>query len=456
MMLRQRSTKYLLLLMSILLLGGVGILARPFLLQTVQYGVTLDGVAIGGLSRQDVKQMLLLWQNNRSHVERKAYYGDQCFLFLDETLEYDLDMDETLKSVFGPTTQRSLPEKIWQSLKIWHQGYAVSTHFRYNDNRLTELVKLWQEKIDRKPKSAVYHWESQTWGQEEPGCRLDVDAVKQLLLERMPYPNETSLVLPVVSEQPHLTLSQVQKEGFHYPRGRFITYFDKSEFNRAANIQLAAEKINGQILYPGQTFSFNQIVGPRDMEHGFKEALEIVGNELVPGIGGGICQVSSTLYNAVLLANLTVKERYNHSKPLTYIPLGRDATVVYGTLDFQFQNTTDSPVLIVAEVLGNRLTVGVVSSEQAEEIVEIVTEEQKVLAPPIVKKPDRILWLGETQLEKQGKPGYEVKTVRIVRNHSQEIKREVLATDRYLPEPTVMKVGLQLPPFAEPFKVRDP
>jgi vancomycin resistance protein YoaR len=210
----------------------------------------------------------------------------------------------------------------------------------------------------------------------------------------------------------------------------------------------AARRINGYILYPGQVFSFNQVVGPRDREHGFKEALEIVDGEFVPGIGGGVCQVSSTLYNAVLLANLAIVERTNHSKPLGYVGLGRDATVAYGALDFKFANDTGAPVVILAEAAKNRLTVGIVGREPLTVAVEIVAADRQVILPAVVKKQDPELYLGETRVDRQGKPGYEVTTLRVVRTGGREIRREVLARDRYQPENTVVKVGARLPPFA--------
>jgi len=199
---------------------------------------------------------------------------------------------------------------------------------------------------------------------------------------------------------------------------------------------------------PGQVFSFNQVVGPRDREHGFKEALEIVDGEFVPGIGGGVCQVSSTLYNAVLLANLPIVERTNHSKPLGYVGLGRDATVAYGARDFKFANNTGAPRVILAETTKNKLTVGIVGREPLAVAVDIVAADRQVIPPAVVKKQDPGLYLGETKVDRQGKPGYEVTTVRVVRAGSREIRREVVARDRYLPENTVVKVGTRLPPFA--------
>lgn len=128
--------------------------------------------------------------------------------------------------------------------------------------------------------------------------------------------------------------------------GRFSTNYSTKNFNRTNNIEIAAKKINGTILFPGETFSYNNALGERTTSAGFLEAGAYVGGVLVNEVGGGICQVSSTLYNSVLLANLEIVERKNHSVPPSYVPLGLDATISWGHIDFKFKNTRKYPIKI--------------------------------------------------------------------------------------------------------------
>lgn len=130
------------------------------------------------------------------------------------------------------------------------------------------------------------------------------------------------------------------------PIGQYTTHFDSSQINRTENIRLAAKALDGKRLAPGERFSFNRSVGERNVEAGFKVAQIIEGDAFVPGLGGGVCQVSSTLYNAVLLAQLDILERHQHSLPVNYVPSGQDATVAYGVLDFRFKNNTGKNLLI--------------------------------------------------------------------------------------------------------------
>lgn len=125
---------------------------------------------------------------------------------------------------------------------------------------------------------------------------------------------------------------------------------------RVQNIELASQKINGMVLLPGETFSFNDTTGDsNDPKAGWQLATVIVGKEFTNGYGGGICQVSSTLYNSVLMAGLQVKERYTHSLPVGYVPEGHDATVSYPELDFRFVNSYDVPVRIGAQIEGGNV-----------------------------------------------------------------------------------------------------
>jgi len=136
---------------------------------------------------------------------------------------------------------------------------------------------------------------------------------------------------------------------------KYSTYFDSAQVNRTENIRISAKAIDGKLLAPGERFSFNAVVGERTAEAGYKEALIIEGDVFTPGLGGGICQVSSTLYNAVLLGNLEIVERHAHSLPISYVPPGQDATVAYPFLDFKFKNSLKHYLLIRSLVEENTL-----------------------------------------------------------------------------------------------------
>ena len=141
-------------------------------------------------------------------------------------------------------------------------------------------------------------------------------------------------------------------EAFPDQLSSFSTKYSTRDTDRTTNLRLAANKVNGTVLMPGETFSYNKIVGARTIAAGYKEAPIYVSGKVVDGLGGGICQISSTIYNAVIYANLDIVQRSNHQFIPSYVTASRDATVVYGSIDFQFKNNRNYPIKIICSVSG--------------------------------------------------------------------------------------------------------
>lgn len=150
----------------------------------------------------------------------------------------------------------------------------------------------------------------------------------------------------------------------------YTTYFNRTDLGRNKNIELSARAIHNVIVGSGDYFSFNTIVGPRDEANGYQPAPEIINKKVVMGIGGGICQTSSTLFNAVDQIPVKYVERHHHSLDVGYVPKGRDATVSYDTLDFRFQNSNDVPFLIKASYGENSLTIEIRTAEKYVELLK--------------------------------------------------------------------------------------
>lgn len=415
----------------------------------VYKGVILEGVDIGGYSRDEVVQLLSSWQSQYHAKSIVVQYGDITSKVDAEMIELGIDADATLDQVWNYGRRGSWWERM-QNIRIgWEKSYPVLLAIKYNESKLEGLIEQWRSTIDRPPRNAVINLWTGTIVPHELGYSLDREALRPMILDAFKTSNRAEITLPVKIIQPKVTMEDITNAGMKEFLSSYTTTFNSGDMNRTDNIKLAALNTNGTIIYPGKIFSFNEIVGPREKEYGFKEALEIVDGEFVPGIGGGICQVSSTLYNAVLLANLKIIERSNHSKPLSYVPLGRDATVAYGALDFQFMNNTQEPILILAEVEDNKLVVGILGPHPLTEKVEIQHENQKAIPPTIVKKDDDDLYLGETLVEQEGRPGYALTTLRVVWSRGRQISKEVLSKDIYMGEDTIVKVGKKIPPTAD-------
>lgn len=225
---------------------------------------------------------------------------------------------------------------------------------------------------------------------------------------------------------------------------RFETPVVSAQAGRVANIRLAAAKIDGHVVPPGGEFSFNRVVGPRDPQFGWQAAPELYSGEFVVGYGGGVCQVSSTLFNSVLLAGLPVTERHHHSRPLTYVDLGRDATVAWDGLDFRFRNTTAGPVQIRARLRSGspqRIEVALYGAVRVP-AYRLRTRVDRYTPPEIAEIPDSSLPVGRRLVVEEGRPGYQVRVIRT----GPDGREEVVARAFYAPRRGHVVVGTALLP----------
>ena len=208
------------------------------------------------------------------------------------------------------------------------------------------IDKIYEE-IYKDPVDAYYTQEPYAVFPSENGMdfAISLDEAKAMLEEP-----KDEYVIPLKILYPNVTTNMIGTEAFPDLLSTYSTKYSTRDKDRTTNLQLAANKINGTVLMPGEIFSYNQVVGERTIAAGYKEAPIYVSGEVVDGLGGGICQITSTLYNAVLYANLGIVSRSNHQFVPSYVTASRDATVVYGAIDFKFKNTRDYPIKITCSV----------------------------------------------------------------------------------------------------------
>ena len=211
------------------------------------------------------------------------------------------------------------------------------------------IEKIYNE-IKKEPKNAYYTQNPFCVYPSENGMDFNIalEEAKNIISKS----NQSEYVIPLKIIYPKVTTNMIGSEAFPDLLSTFSTNYNARDRNRTTNLILAANKINGTVLMPGETFSYNKIVGARTIAAGYKEAPIYVQGKVVDGLGGGICQITSTLYNAVVLANLQVIERTNHQFVPSYVTASRDATVVYGALDFKFKNNRNYPIKINCSVSG--------------------------------------------------------------------------------------------------------
>lgn len=200
---------------------------------------------------------------------------------------------------------------------------------------------------------------------EQAGIELNKDAFMEQLLSYFYQHGPSTIAVPTRRIYPRVD-SEILAAINNKRIGHYVTYFNSGNKERSHNIYLAAEAIDNSVVFPGEIFSFNKTVGKRTKEKGYLSAPIIVKGEMAEGIGGGICQVSSTLYNAVDRSGMKILERYSHSKRVRYVPPGRDATVSWYGPDFTFKNEYNEPILIKAKAIHGMMVVLVFSSDEIE------------------------------------------------------------------------------------------
>ena len=212
-----------------------------------------------------------------------------------------------------------------------------------------DIEKIHNE-IYKEPVNAYYTTNPFTVYPSENGLdfKISVEEAKQLITAEV----KEEYTIPLKTLYPSVTTSMIGTEAFPDQLASYSTNYNTRDSDRTTNLRLAASKVNGTVLMPGETFSYNKVVGQRTIAAGYKEAPIYVNGQVVDGLGGGICQISSTIYNAVIYANLDIVTRSNHQFVPSYVTASRDATVVYGSTDFQFKNNRKYPIKITCSVSG--------------------------------------------------------------------------------------------------------
>lgn len=244
--------------------------------------------------------------------------------------------------------------------------------------------------IYKEPKDAYYTQDPFTVYPSENGLdfKVSIEEANNILGDQ----SADEYTIPLKVLYPNVTTNMIGSEAFPDLLSSFSTKYSVRATARTTNLKLAASKINGTVLMPGETFSYNKVVGARTIAAGYKEAPIYVSGEVVDGLGGGICQITSTLYNAVVYANLDIVERTNHQFVPSYVTASRDATVVYGSLDFKFKNNRNYPIKINCSVSGGIANFQIFGLKQDDDYdVEISSYETGRTATAIYSEAYKIL-----------------------------------------------------------------
>lgn len=293
------------------------------------------------------------------------------------------------------------------------RGKDLALHAEYEEDVLQKKIAGLEKKYGQPPHNALpaFHQDgSVTFSAGKPYLKIEKEKLLSLLKERLSEGKSGTVEIPVAEEKfPDMTDDEAKQ--VNRILAQYTTEFYLEE-NRSHNIRISAEAISGCYIKPGDMFSYNQATGSRSKEKGYKEAPVIVNGKLEPGTGGGVCQVSTTLFNAVMLAGLEVTSRSSHFSPVSYVPEGRDATVAEGIIDFCFRNDLKHGVYIYAVYVPGAVTIYILGNEEdVPSFVSIREEKNETIPFREIVKTDPL-----QKEEKKIEEGSEGRFVRISQN----------------------------------------
>lgn len=434
-------------ILALLFLGGAffGLYGVSFAVDGVTPGVYVGPVELGGLSRDRAAAELDELARRIEATRVLITYGDNQQRTTAGELGVSMDVPATLDEACRVGNTGSIINRLTQRQRVKHHGLHLEPVLVVDRGRLEQTVAANWGTIEAEPENAgfkVLPDDSVVIVPGRMGKRIDFPALAGDINRQLAAveSEEIRAELPVLAVAPRRTTEDIVSMGISGLVAKYSTRFDAGQVGRTYNIKVAASALDGLLIAPGEEFSFNRVVGPRSSEAGYKNANVIINNELVEGLGGGVCQVSSTLYNAVLLADLQVTERSNHSLPVGYVPVGRDATVVYGALDFRFVNNKDYYIYIRSAVEGNTLTIKLYGNKDRTPPVEISSWITETIEPTVKYEKDPNLANGEKVVKQEGKPGYKASAVRYVWRDGEKIT-EQLPGSYYKPVPRIIALG---------------
>ena len=351
----------LILLAAVSLVVAVGLLAFDFYQaqEKFPYETFIGGINVSGLDEAQAYEKLTQLKVGEVYSPAVTFEADsQSYSFSPEAVGIGIDYEKTIKQAFAATHRQNYLKELKERLEKGPVRSAIV--FSLNEDKLSSIIDALAVMVNSSPRDATIVLFEETGGYNiepddngrEVKAQASIENVKEALLD-----GKAVFLLKIVHAYPRVTEQLLRSNPPVHRIAAYTTYYGKHDSpNRIHNIKLIASWVEGTLLLSGETFSLNNIIGDVSPERGFKEAYTIIGGELVPSLGGGACQVATTLYNAVSLADIKVLQRRNHSFYFNIYPLGRDATVYPGQLDFKFVNDTGHPLLIKAVATNRRLS----------------------------------------------------------------------------------------------------
>ncbi|MDR0879410.1 MAG: VanW family protein [Clostridioides sp.] len=400
---------------------------------------SVDGVNLGGMTKEEAKKELGAKYKLK---DMKCSYDGKTWNLTPEQIDLSYDPNKTVENAFQVNRSAGFFSNLKKTIASdFGRKNKVVPALNYDQAKLTAELEKMAKEIDRDKKDAYVDIKDEkiTIVDEVSGQKLNLLGSEDIMKKNMEKAKfESKLVVDVVKAD----ITKEDLKTINTKLGGYTTTFSTGQVSRSKNIEIAANSLNNVIIKPGETFSFNNTTGKRSKANGYKSAPVIENGEMKQDYGGGVCQVSSTLYNSVLYSGVDIVNVKNHTIPSHYVPKGRDATVADSGIDFLFKNSYKTPIVIKAYVSGGAIHTSIYGNDADKKNVDITTSLVGSSSAGSKKVNDPTLPVGTTKVDKNPRSSYSVLTYRIFKDEKGNVvKKEKVASSYYPKKEGVILVG---------------
>ncbi|SNX54905.1 VanW family protein [Thermoanaerobacterium sp. RBIITD] len=448
---RNKNSYFYIILLVLVLVVFAGSIAMFYTIlnqNVITKGVYVNNINLSGLTKEEAYSKLQNSLESFDNFEVILKYNDKQYALTNKDIKVNYDYNKMVADAYAIGKKGNPLDRLKIIYNVRKHGEYLKYKPKANYNNLNSFVTNISKDIDKKPVDAKI---SISYGKinitnDIPGQKVDVgktvDDVKNAINSFINNEGNSKIEIPITVVKVDANIKASELSMVKNKIVSYSTQFNTSDVNRSENLAVAAKALNGKLLMPGDEFSLNKALGPRIIQNGYKEAPVIVGNKLVPDIGGGVCQVATTLYNAALRADLKIDERYHHTFPVGYVSPGQDATISGDVLDLKFKNPSQYPLYIESYINGNNFVVNLYGyTKDPSKRIDIYSEIVDKYEPKVNYVNDPTLPEGQEKVEVEQHTGYKVNTYRLIYQNNVLQKKEFLYTDIYKPVDGVIKRG---------------
>lgn len=415
--------------------------------KTICEGVYIDDVNVGGMTEKEAKKAVSEYVRKLGQRTVTVEVLDEEVSTSFETLGFACEENNFVKAAMNVGTKGNLLKRYKEMKDIEKEQLVYEQEYIFDEELVRAFVEEQLSKYDKKPKNAklVYKNGVFTATNSRKGRVVDVEETVQKIITNMQEcgkEENVALEAVIIEEEPEYTKEMVSlcKDKL----ASFSTTYASSTEERASNVATAAGYINGTILYPGEEFSTIKVIKDRTVENGYKVASEYSSGKVVDGVGGGVCQVATTLYNTVLRAELEVVERSPHSMVVSYVDVSMDAAIAGDYKDLKFKNNTDAPVYIAASAVGRVLTFTIYGHDTREAGRSIAFDS---VVKETIDPGDEVVTYDDSlpssyyHVDQSAHVGYKAELWKIITINGEQTDKVLVNTSSYSPSPSYVTRG---------------